>query len=369
MSEANCEHVDLSRANLTGAYLLKASLRKAVLLRAVLQDVYLLHTDLSEANLRGADLRRADLSGAYLKDAILSEANLNGAYLLESYLIRTKLDRTEMTGCCIYHWHLEEVDLSNVECRYVFTGFDYSTKSPSDRYPSKGDLPPGALNRKNTEDQLTVTVPLIEAPNWEALVFTLTQVELESPNLQLTLKSYEARSGQYLLRLSVNRLINTKLISQRIVQLYPDMLERFVTRRQLLLDLLDIKEAENLKVEQLLPLPAPPLPSLSPTHRKRQLYQEVVTQIQRIIMSQAPEQCVEGVERLLEFLQQQNISTEEIQKEVIGKVIMKRAETDEIFQKQLLRWEEAASEAARFSVVGQAVRLAIAMILSNNALL
>jgi hypothetical protein len=48
---------------------------------------------------------------------------------------------------------------------------------------------------------------------------------------------------------------------------------------------------------------------------------------------------------------------------------MKRAETDEIFQKQLLRWEEAASEAARFSVVGQAVRLAIATILSNNALL
>jgi hypothetical protein len=78
---------------------------------------------------------------------------------------------------------------------------------------------------------------------------------------------------------------------------------------------------------------------------------------------------VESVERLIEFLQQQNISTEEIQKQVIGKVIMKRAEADEIFQKHLLRWEETASEAARFSVVGQAVRLAIAMMVSNNALL
>jgi hypothetical protein len=78
---------------------------------------------------------------------------------------------------------------------------------------------------------------------------------------------------------------------------------------------------------------------------------------------------VESVERLIEFLQQQNISTEEIQKQVIGKVIMKRAEADGIFQKHLLRWEETASEAARCSVVGQAVRLVIAMIVSNNALL
>lgn len=269
----------------------------------------------------------------------------------------------------VREWRLEEMDLSHVECRYVFTGFDYSTKSPSDRYPATGDLPPAGLERKNTENRLTIPVSFLEAPNWEALVFTLTQVELESPNLQLTLQSYEVKSGKYVLRLSANRLVNTKLISQRIVQVYPEMLQRFLTRRQLLLDLLEIKEAQNLQIERLPPLPAPPPPSLSPTHRKRQLYQEVVTQIQRIILSQAPEQCVESVERLIEFLQQQNISTEEIQKQVIGKVIMKRAEADGIFQKHLLRWEETASEAARFSVVGQAVRLAIAMIVSNNALL
>jgi len=45
-------------------------------------------------------------------------------------------------------------------------------------------------------------------------------------------------------------------------------------------------------------------------------------------------------------------------------VIKKRAEKDEVFQKQLLQWEEAADEAARFSIVGQAVRLAIALLWS-----
>jgi predicted RNA methylase len=92
----------------------------------------------------------------------------------------------------------------------------------------------------------------------------------------------------------------------------------------------------------------------------------VVNQIQRIIIVQAPEQFVQSVQRLLEFLKQQNISTEQIQKKVISQVIKKRAEKDEVFQKQLLQWEEAADEAARFSIVGQAVRLAIALIWSDT---
>ncbi len=98
------------------------------------------------------------------------------------------------------------------------------------------------------------------------------------------------------------------------------------------------------------------------------MYQEVVTQIQRIIMSQDPEQCIDSVQRLLKFLNEQNISTEEIQKKVIGKVIIRRAEKDQMFQKQLRQWEETADEAARFSIVGQAVRLAIALIWSNGEL-
>jgi hypothetical protein len=96
------------------------------------------------------------------------------------------------------------------------------------------------------------------------------------------------------------------------------------------------------------------------------MYQEVVNQIQRIILFQSPEQFVDSVQRLLEFLKQENISTEDIQKKVISRAIMKRAQKDQMFQKQLVQWEETANEAARFSIVGQAVRLAIALIWSQN---
>lgn len=364
LSEANCERADFSRANLTGAYLLKASLRKADLLRAILQDVFLLRTDLCEATLRGADLRRADLTAAYLKDTILSEANLRDAYLLESYLIGTKLDQAELTGCCIHNWHLENVDLLKVECRYIFTQFNYATKTPSDRYPATGNLQPGELGRKNTKDSLTIEVQFIDMPNWEVLVFTLTQVELEYPNIELTIKSYEIIQGKYVLWLSASQLINTRRLSQRILELYPEMFRRFVVQRSTILDLLEITKNQELKTERLtLNSGSTPLPP-SVVSRLR-LYQQVVTQIQWIITCKSPDQFVDSVQRLLMFLNQQNFSTEEIQKKVITQAIMKRVQKDEIFQQQLLQWEETADDAARFSLVGQTVRLAIALIWSQ----
>lgn len=366
LSDANCEGADFSRANLNGAYLLRTCLRKADLQRAILQDVYLLRADLSEANLRGADLRRADLSAAYLKDTLLNEANLSEAFLLKSYLIRTKLEGAQLTGCCIYNWYLEDVDLSEVECRYVFTQFNYATKSPSDRYPTTADLQPGQLSQHNAPDALIINVRFQDAPNWQVLAFTLTQVELECQNIQLTIKSYELREEQYLLRLSVNRLVNIKLLSQRILQLYPEILQRFCVQRQSLLDLLEIKETQDLIIE-FVPKPlAPSRSQISSSERRRQLYQEVVVQIQRIIMFQAPEQFLDSVERLLVFLRQQNISTEEIQKQVISQVIRKRAKKDTLFQDKLRQWQEKADNAARFSLVGQAIYLGIALIESED---
>lgn len=368
LSDANCANADLSRANLTGAYLLRTCLSKTDLLRAILQDVCLLRSDLSEANLRGADLRKSDLSSAYLKDTTLSEANLTDAYFLESYLIRTKLNGAQLTGACIHNWHLEDVDLSEVKCRYVFTQFNYSTKSPSDRYPTTGDLQPGQLNRENDQDRLTINIRLIDAPNWEVLVFTLTQVELECRDMQLKIKSYQQIEGQYVLRLLVNRLVNTKLVSQRILQLYPEILERFLTQRPSVLKLLEIKKSQDLEIEIISKSQLNSPPNLSLADRRRRIYQEVITQIQRIIMSQSPEQSVDSVQRLMMFLKEQNISTEEIQKRVIGQAIMKRATNDSLFQQQLQHWEATADETARFSVVGEAVRLAIALIWSEGKL-
>jgi uncharacterized protein YjbI with pentapeptide repeats len=365
LSEANCDGADMSRANLTGAYLLKASLRQTNLLRAILPEVYLLRTDLTQANLRGADLRRADLSGAYLKDACLSEANLSDSFLLESYLIRTKLEGTKLTGCCIHSWRLEEVDLSKVECYYVFNQFNFATKSKSERYPPIGDLQPGELSRPNTADSLTIEIQFPDAPNWEVLVFTLAQVELDYAKIKLTIDSYELTQGQYLLRLSANNLVNAQLISQRILQLYPQLSQRFSSCRQSILDLLEInknratKSAANPKSKATQP---PPSASVD---RRRRMYLEVINQMQLIVTTQNPEQFIDSLSRLLEFLKEHNISTEEIQKKVISQSIIKRAEKDQMFQNQLLQWQENAEDTARYSIVGEAVSLAIASLFSQ----
>ncbi|MFB2973012.1 pentapeptide repeat-containing protein [Aerosakkonema sp. BLCC-F183] len=362
LSEASLHSADLSRANLAGAYLLKTSLRKAYLLRANLQDVLLLRADLSEANLRGASLRRADLSGAYLSDTTLSETDLSEAYLLESHLIRTNLERAQMTGVCIENWHIEDVDLTKVECRYVYTDFNHANKSPTQRYPVGRDLAPGELAEQYREDSSNIEIDFAEEPNWEVLIFTLAQMECESSELTLTVKSFESAAGQYVLRLASNRLVNAKILRSRLLQIYPEMLHRFLGRRHQILGLLGIVPRQ----EDGSPTPdttqSPPSKAPLAKDKQVQIYQEVVRQIEAILMSQAPEQIVDSVQRLLDYLKRQGISTEEIQKKVIGQAIARRAKRDRTFQDNLLRWEKTASEAARTSAVGSAVRLAIALL-------
>jgi uncharacterized protein YjbI with pentapeptide repeats len=273
LSEALVITADLSRVNLTGAYLLKTNLKKAYLLRANLQDVYLLRADLTEANLRGADLRRADLSGAYLSDAILSEADLSGAYLLGSHLIRTNLENAQMTGCCIYNWHTEDVDLSNVNCKYVFTQFNYITKQPADRYPIGRDLKPGELAEQYEQDSSVIEVYFTEEPNWEALVFTLVQIELEGHELKLTIKSYERVEDNYLVRLTANHMVNSKTLSRRVFQLYPEIMNRLLARRSGILNLLEIsvrpKTPNRLMDVALTPNPSALPASFLPDKRER----------------------------------------------------------------------------------------------------
>lgn len=368
LSEAILCSADLSRANLSGAYLLKASLQKAHLLRTNLQDVYLLRADLREANLRGADLRRADLSGAYLSDTSLSEANLGDAYLLECHLIRTNLDGAEMTGCCIYNWHIEELDLSKTLSTHVFTQFDYSSKKPTERYPVGRDLEPGELGKFFHSDNAAIEVYFTEAPDWEALVYTLVRIQQESQDLNLDIQSYGAVDDNYLLRLRVNRPVNGKVLIRRIFELYPEILGRVRVRHSEMLELLGIKSHRH---DQELALEPPPQPTESPPSlpspdRRVRLYQEVIRQIQHIMMSQAPEQFVESVQHLLNFLDRQGISTEEIQKKIIGQVIAQRARRDRSFRDHLLRWEKTASEPARMSTVGQAVRLAVAILWTRS---
>lgn len=366
LSEAILINADLSRANLAGAYLLKASMSNAQLLRANLQDVYLLRADLNGANLRGADLRRADLSGAYLRDTSLNEADLSGAYLLESHLIHTNLDGAQMTGCCIANWHVENTDCSKVNCRYVFTQFDYTTKSPVDRYPVGRDLESGELERHYQQDSAVIEVYFTEAPNWEAFAFTLAQIDLEGNALGLTIKSYGLSDDNYLVRLRSTRLVNAKVLTRRIFQVYPKILQQLLTHRTKILSLLAITphtEQPDLALASL-PQANKPAPDVPPpsTDRRIRLYQEVVRQIQHIMMTQAPEQFVQSVQQLLQYLHQEGIAIEAIQKKVISQVITQRAKQDKNFFAHLQRWQRMAPDNARSSTVGQAMSVAIAQL-------
>jgi uncharacterized protein YjbI with pentapeptide repeats len=362
LTEAVLNNADLSRANLMGAYLLKSSFKKAHLLRANLQEVFLLWADLTEANLRGADLRKADLSGAYLSDAMLGEADLRDSFLIETHLIRTNLEGSQLTGCCIHNWQIEEVDLSKLDCLYVFTHFNYTTKKPINRYPLDRDFAPGEFGQKPEENNSIIEVIFPDSPNWEALAFTLAEMELENQDaLQLKIIFFEATEQHNLLRLNANRLVNSKLLAKNFLRIYANMLKRVMARRSKLLMLLNLatppSDSSPQALEETTSAPLKPI-----SDKRREIYKEVSHQIKSILLSQSPENFVDSVQRLLDYLKQQGISTGEIQKKLISQVILKRAQQDTAFREQLLRWDQMASEKARFSMVGESVRYAIALL-------
>lgn len=366
LSEAILDQADLSRANLAGAYLLKASLHKAHLLRANLQDVFLLRANLSEANLRGADLERADLSGAYFHQAVLSEANLSGAYLLETVLNHTTLEGAQMTGCCIANWRTEALDLSKVNCRYVFTQFDPVAKKPCDRLPQSRDFEPGEFAKSVQNDQVAVELYFTECPNWEALVFTLAQVEAEEPEaLTLTIQGYELLQDNYVVQLTTNRGVNAKHITRRVFQHYPTIKQRWLSQRATVLALLGIQSGTTDPPPAIAPdepvtvIQTEPSPSLE---QRTRLYQEVVRQIQHILVTQAPAQIIENVERLLNYLHHEGISTVEIQRKLIGQAIAQRAQRDRGFRTYLVDWAKTAPPSALQSTVGQAIQLAVSFL-------
>jgi len=357
LSEAILTSADLSRANLAGSYLLKASLQGAHLLRANLQDAYLLRTDLSEANLRGADLQRADLSGAYLSNTSLSEANLTDAYLLESHLIHTTFDGAILTGCCIYNWHPESVDFSKVQCRYLYTQFNHTEKKPTDRVPEGRDFEPGEMGTYYQDDHTGVDLYFTESVNWEVLAFTLVQVAAEEPGLILKVKFYELAEDNYWVKLSANRTVNSKVLARRVFQLYPEVQQRLAVHRPKILSLLGIASAN---IEETATSTAERSPQ-APSDRRAHLYQEVVRQIQYILVTQTPDQLVDSVQRLLNYLQQEGIATKEIQRKVISQAVAQRAKRDEAFREHLLKWSAQSPNAVRSSPVGQALRVAIAL--------
>jgi uncharacterized protein YjbI with pentapeptide repeats len=362
LTEAVLDRADLSRANLAGAYLLKSSFKQALLLRANLQEVYLLRADLSEANLRSADLRKADLSGAYLVDSMLAEADLREACLIECHLIRTDLEGAQLTGCCIQNWQVQDVDLSKVNCGYVFTDFDYTAKVVANRFPVDRDFESGELGQQYQEESSIVEVCFGEFPNWEALVFTVRRVELESCELQLNIQFFESAREQNLLRLNANRLVNGKILGDRILALYPDMLEKVLAKSAEILILLGLAVADNgSQEESATPQPPRPLPK-EVLLRRQEIYERMVRQISFILMSQTPDKFSESVQRLLDYLKQQGVPTEQIQKKVISQAIVERAKQDAGFREQLLRWEKTASASIRCSMMGEAVRFAIALL-------
>jgi len=289
--------------------------------------------------------------------------DLSSAYLLQTQLVHTNLDKANITGCCIYNWQLEDVDLSTVKCAYVFTQFNPTQKEPCDRLPVGRDFAPGELDKHFQTDRSLVDLYFTEAVNWESVVYTLAQLEVEEQGLSLTIKGFEPVDDNVVIKLATSRPVNGKQLTQRFFQVYNRMTQTVQTHRQQILDLLGIASVSPAMGAAT--TAQEPEPSSLPTvDRRSQLYKEVVRQIQHILVTQTPDQMVGSVQRLLDYLSREGFSTTEIQRKIIGQAIVQRAKRDAGFRDRLLQWQAAAPATLETSIVGQAMRLAATLLKS-----
>src|SRR5260370_23763949 len=156
------KHLDLSRADLSGAILSRADLSGAILSRADLNRADLSEADLSETNLsnvilsraklsgaklsgadlRGADLSGVDLSGKDLSGADLSGANLSRANLSKITLNDANLHKANPTRAIVVEANLENAVLSNCSI-YGIAAWDVQLKGakPEDLVITPPDEP------------------------------------------------------------------------------------------------------------------------------------------------------------------------------------------------------------------------------------
>ncbi|MEB3886787.1 pentapeptide repeat-containing protein [Lyngbya sp. CCY1209] len=359
LTRATLDRADLSRADLADAYLLKASFRQTDLLRANLQGVYLLWGNFVGANLQGADLRRADLSGAYLQESSLAAADLREALLVDAHLIRTTLEGANLTGCCICNWRPREVDLSGVVCEYLFAGFDFATKQPSDRTSAVE-----ALGLEATSDGRTLlTVEFFEAIDWEALVYAVAAVEGESRDLTLTIWGFETLPDRGRLQLQANHWVNAEWVGDQILGRYPEMVARVGENRAAIAQLLGLHDLSDSAGD---PSRSPHLELSQLSERQKNLYWEISRQIQSILNSQSPSEFVDPVQRLLSYLEKQGISTREIRHRAIVEQIVGRAKREPKFREQLRDWEKQTGIAGNRSPMQQLLRFAIALLSTES---
>src|SRR5260370_6180200 len=156
------KHLELSRADLSGAILSRADLSGAILSRAGCERAELSEVDSSETNLRngilsganlsganlsrdilsGVDLSGVDLSGKDLSGADLSGANLSGANLSKITLNGANLSKANLTRAIVVEANLENAVLSNCSI-YGIAAWDVQLKGakPEDLVITPPDEP------------------------------------------------------------------------------------------------------------------------------------------------------------------------------------------------------------------------------------
>ncbi|MGB0561163.1 MAG: pentapeptide repeat-containing protein [Spirulinaceae cyanobacterium] len=232
LERADLENADLREANLQnadfpGACLQETNLRLALLQRAFFADANLQYADFQGAQLlevifRGASLQYANFQGATLQRADLKEANLQetnfeivdlqGANLVASQAMFANFSSANLTGACIAQWGInEQTNFTDVQCDFIYLGWDREKSCPTDRRPHNPDeiFAPGDFARLMEQARDTVDLIFSDGIDWRAFLASFQTLQVSGEHGELTIQGINRKSdGSFVISVEAPQAID-----------------------------------------------------------------------------------------------------------------------------------------------------------------
>ncbi len=381
LTGANFAGTDLTGANFTGAKLTGTKLTNAKLtgVKFDRNNLNLLIDQYIGIKLEGINLSGTDLEGINLSRLKLKGCNLSGAKLIGVQALGTNFEDATLTGACIEDWNINSrTNLQNVKCDYIYLKAISSEEEKkyifTERVPHDPDkiFAPGEFTKRYQKILETVNLYFGEGIDWQVFLKSFQKLQEEERikiadgerEIPIVQGIENTGDGSFVIKIGVSPDMDKGEIEKSFWQKYQPMLEAQEEKYRLLLSAKDEQindfRQQNTQLLEIIKLKASQPININISDR---VINVLKGNYNENIQGNYFEEAAVEIQKLLEYLQQNNeVSLEQAQQQT-AKDLATQAQNDPTLKERLLKLGQFISENAGKTVIGEGVKGVIKLLL------